>query len=183
MKFEGKPRLPWKRGPRAYEIAQRAGFILETLNASRRGFYSLRRTAELLDISTQPVRDWIRLDQMKRDGPRQQISTRELKRFLGVLIERAEPFDPGKYLDRIEWNRKVPSRPWHKLRWTSFKWPKEENELTPSQLAELIGCHPSLIRKAIQAGEVIAQRSVVEQRTLSAALVGFATRRRAQSRA
>ena len=152
------PRLPWKRGPRAWEIAQRADAILETLNNSRRGFYSLRRTAKLLGISTQPVRDWIRLGQLKRDGPRLQISRAELKRFIFELIHRAEPFERENYLDRIELHRKVPNWPWRKLVMADFTWPKGRNLLTPSELAGLIGCHPSLIIKAIIAGRVSAHR-------------------------
>jgi hypothetical protein len=152
------PRLPWKRGPRAWEIVQRADGILETLNDTRRGFYSLRRTAKLLGISTQPVRDWIRLGQLKRDGPRRQISRTELKRFIYELIRRAEPFDPGNYVDRIEHNRKHPSWPWRKLVMADFTWPKGRDLLTPSELAGLIGCHPSLIIKAIMAGRVSAHR-------------------------
>jgi len=87
----GKPRLPWKRGPRAWEIAQRADSIMAALHASRRGFYSLRKAAKLLGVSTQPVRDWIRLNHLKRDGPRQQISRGELKRFVHELTKRAKP--------------------------------------------------------------------------------------------
>ncbi len=159
----GKPRLPWKRGPRAYEIAQRADQILETLEAERREFYSLRRTARFLSVSTQPVRDWLRLGQLKRDGPRRQISRTELQRFIKMLRERAEPFDPGNYVLRIEHNRRVQSWRWRKLGTAQFIWPKECQALTPSELAGLIGCHPSLIRKAIHAERIRGHRPIPER--------------------
>lgn len=150
----GKPRLPWKRGPRAYEIAQRADEIRESLRASRLGFYSLRRTARLFGVSTQPIRDWIRLGQLKREGPRRQISREQLARFLNNLEERAEPFDPVNYVRRIEHNRKIGSWQWRKLSEARFEWPKKCKTRTPSELARLIGCHPSLIIKAIYARRV-----------------------------
>ena len=154
----GKPRLPWKRGPRAYEIARRADFILENINASRRGFYSLRKASKLLGISTQPIRDWIRLGHIKREGPRRSISRTELARFVIKLAERAEPFDTWNYVRRIEDNLKVGSWPWRKLGTAQFAWPKESEWRTPAQLARLIGCHPSLIIKAIYAGRITAFR-------------------------
>jgi hypothetical protein len=149
----GRPRLPWKRGPRAWEIAQRAHSIFETLNASRRGFYSLRRTAKLLGISTQPVRDWIRLGHLKREGPRGQIAKGELGRFLGELERRAEFFEPWNYLDRFP-----PTRPFKKLGRVRFVWPKDRKALNPSELAALAGCHPSLVLKAIRSGELRGRR-------------------------
>jgi hypothetical protein len=149
-----KPRLPWKRGPRAYEIGQRAHQILENINASRRGFYSLRRTAKLFGVSTQPIRDWIRLGQLKREGPHRQISRAELVRFLNKLFDQAEPYDSNNYILRIERNRKNGYWQWRKLSTARFEWPKEYETRTPSQLARLIGCHPSLIIKAIYAGRV-----------------------------
>ena len=157
-KRRGALKLPWKRGPRAWEIAQRAESILEAMESSRKGFYSLRRTAKLLGISTQPVRDWIRLGQLKREGPRRQIIRSELKRFVMSLVSRAEPYDPENYLDRIEHHRKVPSWRWRKLVTAKFTWPKGTAGLNPSQLAGLVGCHPSLIRKAIHAGRLSGRR-------------------------
>jgi hypothetical protein len=157
-KRRGVLRLPWKRGPRAWEIAQRAESILEALSLSRREFYSLRRTAMLLGISTQPVRDWIRLGQLKREGPRRQITRSELRRFLMLLVRRAEPYAPENYLDRIERHRKVPRWRWGKIVTARFDWPKGIVSLKPSQLAGLVGCHPSLITKAIRAGRLIGQR-------------------------
>jgi hypothetical protein len=152
-KRKGKPRLPWKRGPVAWEIAQRADSILETLNGSRRGFYSLRRTAKLLGISTQPVRDWIRLGYLKCEGPRGWIAKGELGRVLGDLEQRAEPFDPRNYLERIP--RKYSFR---KLGRVRFVWPKDRKTLNPKELAALAGCHPSLVIKAIRCGNLRGRR-------------------------
>jgi hypothetical protein len=154
----GKPRLPWKRGPRAFEIAQRAEEILEVLNTSHRGFYSLRRTAKILGVSTQPARDWVRLGYLKRKGPRHQISRAEIESFVRMLAERAEVFDTWNYVNRIERNRKVPSWPWRKLITAKFIWPVGCEMLRPNKLAELIGCHPSLIIKAIKVDRVRGYR-------------------------
>lgn len=150
----GKLRLPWKRGPRAYEIALRADEIRERLNASRRGFFSLRGVAKLFGVSTQPVRDWIRFRQLNRERPRHQVSRAELFRFLEKLEKKAEPFDPYNYVRRIADNCKTGTWQWHKLSDAEFDWPKENETRTPSELARLIGCHPSLIIKAIYAGRV-----------------------------
>jgi hypothetical protein len=150
---KGISRLPWKRGPRAWEIAQRADVVLDTLNAGRRGFYSLRRTAKLLGISTQPVRDWIRLGQLRRDGPRRQISRNELKQFVYKLVHRAESFDPENYLDRFPL-----TFPFKKLGDARFVWPKGRKALNPRALAILAGCHPSLILKAIHCGRLRGRR-------------------------
>lgn len=147
-----KPRLPWKRGPRAWEIAQRADSILETLHASRRGFYSLRRTAKLLGISTQPLRDWIRLGYLKREGPRGQIAKGELLRFLVWLQQRAEQFDSLIYQQRLP-----QTYPFRKLSYASFVWPKDRKALNPQELAALTGCHPSLVLKAIHEGRLRAR--------------------------
>ena len=153
----GKPRLPWKRGPVAFEIALRAEVIKARLADHPRSFLSLRETSKILGISTQPVRDWVRLGHLKREGPRSQFARTELERFVGWLEERAERFDSSNYLERIQRHRTVPM-PWHKLATAQFKWPKGRDLLTPSELAALIGCHPSLILKAIAAGQVNAHR-------------------------
>jgi hypothetical protein len=149
----GKPRLPWKRGPVAWEIAQRADSILETLNASRRGFYSLRRAAKLLGISTQPVRDWIRLGHLKRAGPRGRIARGELGRFVGEMERRAEFFEPENYLERLPH-----TYPFKKLSRSSIVWPKGRKTLNPMELAGLIGCHPSLVLKALHCGRLHGRR-------------------------
>jgi hypothetical protein len=154
----GKPRLPWKRGPRAWEIAQRGESILSALDSSHRGFYSLRRAAKLLCISTQPVRAWIRLGHLKLGGPRRQISRETLRRFVIDLQRRAEPFDSYNYVNRFACNQKTLSRRWGKFFYVRFKWPKEKNALSPLELAKLVGCHPSLVIKAIRAGKVFGHR-------------------------
>jgi hypothetical protein len=136
----------------AWEIVQRADSIFETLNASRRGFYSLRRTAKLMGISTQPVRDWIRLGHLKREGPRGQIERGEIERFIGWLERRAEPFDPYNYLERLP-----AAYSFKKLYAADFEWPKGRKALNPRELAALTGCHPSLILKAIRKGRLRAR--------------------------
>jgi len=150
----GKPRSPWKRGLRGFDVAQRSGEILEYLDASRRGFYSLRKTAKIFGVSTQPIRDWIRLGYLKREGPRCQISKAGLMRFVKMLGEKAEPFDPYNYVRRIERNRKISCWRWRKLSEARFEWPKEYETRTPTELARRIGCHPSLIIKAIREGYI-----------------------------
>jgi transposase len=131
---------------------------LAVLQTSRRGAYSLRAAATVLGVSTQPVRDWIRLGWLKRDGPRQQISRSELRACVQKLKLRATRFDPDGYCQRIELNRKIPSSPWRKIFHADFDWPKNRDELSPPELARLIGCHPSLINKAIRSRRLAAKR-------------------------
>jgi hypothetical protein len=145
----GKPGLPWKRGPAAWKIASNSEEIKIQLYVQPRKFLSLRKTAKLFGVSTQPIRDWVRLGHLKREGPRRQIALGELERFIGWLKKRAEPFDPQNYLERLPL-----ITPFQKLRRAQFVWPKDRNALNPQELAALAGCHPSLILKAIHCGRL-----------------------------
>jgi hypothetical protein len=140
----GRPRLPWKRGPAAWKIKSAASEIKIRLANEKWNFFGLRRAARILNVSTQPVRVWIRSGQLKRTGPRGRITKVELGRFIDFLVKRAVPFDPENYLQRLP-----PTYPFKKLRDARFVWPKGREALNPPELACLIGCHPSLIRKAI----------------------------------
>jgi hypothetical protein len=97
----GRPRLPWKRGPAAWEVAKRAEEILELLSSNKRRFLSLRRAASILGISTQPLRDWTQRGYIRRNGPRLQYGKDELCRFVKLLEKRATPFGPHGYLERL----------------------------------------------------------------------------------
>lgn len=154
----GKPRLPWKRGPIAWEVGCRANKILEALAQSPRRFFSLRRASAILGVSTQPLRDWIKLGYLRRDGPRLQISKDELSRLVNWLAKRAEPFEEENYVRRFSSRHSRPGLPFAKLDRAQFAWPKDQAALTPPRLARLIGCHPSLIIKAIHCGEFRARR-------------------------
>jgi len=142
--------LPWTRGPAAHEIACRAGQIRETLAASTRKYHSLRATARLFGVSTQPVRDWIRLGHLTRDGPRnKRISSAEILRFLDLLAHRARRPPPAH-----------PRAPFQKLADARFSWPGGTPYLKPSELAALAGCHPTLIRKALLSGRLWGRQRV-----------------------
>jgi len=145
------PRLPWKRGPSAWEVGQRATLIRKCLEDNRRQFFSLRRSAKLLGISTQPLREWIKKGHIKRTGPRQQIAKEEISRFLLWLEEKAEPYSMLSRVNRFCNRPDYSFRPFDKLRTARFVWPKGRKALSPSELAALIPCHPSLITKAIKA--------------------------------
>lgn len=145
--------MPWKRGPAAWKVATAAEGILSELAETRRGFFSLRRAARLLKLSTQPLRDWISRDYLKRDGPSLKISRKELCRFVKLLQERAEPFDSSRYLERLHWKRGFPPRPFEKLQSARFVWPKGRPALTPTEIAKIVGCHSSLIVKAIRSDD------------------------------
>lgn len=149
-KRRGSPKLPWKRGPVTWEVGCRADEILGELARCPCRFLSLRRAARFLGVSTQPLRDWIRLKYLKRDGPRRQIHKDELCRFVKLLQERAEPFGSDGYLERLHRKRKRPPRPFEKLSSARFAWPKGRTALNPKELAQIVGCHPSLIVKAIR---------------------------------
>lgn len=144
------PRLPWKRGPAAWTVACRASEVMEAIHRSPRGYFSLRQSARLVGLSTEPLRDAIQRNFLKRDGPRKQISKQELCRFVSWLEERALPYDALKYLERIHRNQRNRRYDFKKLRTAEFVWPRERKALTPAELAKLIGCHSSLIVKAIR---------------------------------
>lgn len=160
----GKPRLPWKRGPAAWNVARHADQILKALAETRRGFFSLRRAARLLGVSTQPLRDWIMREDLKREGPGRKISKHELSRFVKWLKDRAEPFDSRRYLKRLHRKLNGPPARFDKLRSARFAWPQGRKALSPKEIAQLVGCHPSLILKAI-ASHGFFQRLRPQRRT------------------
>lgn len=151
------PRLPWKRGPAAWDIVTRAGEIRLKLSQEQKCFLSLRGTARLLGVSTQPIRDWTQRGYLNPSGKRRLIHKSEINRFVDWLCQRSSPFDSDRYLERIYRNN-WPRFPFRKMQVCRFIWPKYCRALTPKQLSELVGCHPSLIVKAIQAGEVQGER-------------------------
>jgi hypothetical protein len=131
--------------------------IRESIGCNPAKFYSLRKTARLLGVSTQPIRDWLRRGYLCRDGPRRQFSAVELLRFLDWLQPRVRPFEAGDYLKRI--CRKFGSgNLWLKLSHSRFVWPQARPSLTAKELGVLIGCHPSLILKAIAGSELFGRR-------------------------
>ena len=133
----GKPRLPWKRGPAAWKVASRADDVRDRITAWPKSFVSLRQAARLLGVSTQPIRDWIRLGHLKREGPRQQINKCELEWVLVWLCERAEPYPAENYTERLFRKRKRPPDRFETLRRAQFLWPTGRQALTPCELAEL----------------------------------------------
>lgn len=145
----GKPRLPWKRGAAAWQVARTADAIRARLARQPRSFLSLRQTAESFGISTQPVRDWVRLKHLRRTGPRSRFARTELERFLGWLEARAEPFASENYTARFAHKPGRWPRPFGCLHRSQFLWPAGKNALAPRELAGLVGCHPSLVIKAL----------------------------------
>lgn len=145
----GKPRLPWKRGPAAWKIRLNADDLKIRIGAEKRNFFSLRKTARLLNVSTQPLRDWLRWGDLKREGPRKQIARNEVLRLIAWFEGCAQPFDSQNYLDRLP-----PTWPFKKLGRIRFEWPKGRKALNPRELAALAGCHPSLVIKAIRSGRL-----------------------------
>jgi hypothetical protein len=148
-------RLPWRRGPAAFAVAQRASEILAALAGQRRRHLSLRATARVLGVSTQPVRDWVRDGHLCRVGPRGRFTRQEVEDFVQWLAAEAEPFPWQQRAARFRRGRGEPSREERRptLELASFVWPARQPALTPGQLADLIGCHPSLIVKAIRASQ------------------------------
>lgn len=146
---------PWKRGPVAWQIGTRADDILKTLRQQKRRFLSLRRTAAMLDVSTQPVRDWICSGWLKADGPRGQIAATELRRFVCWLDRHATFYDMGQRSGRFRGGRDAVPLRHGTLARSTFSWPRNEKTLRPRELARRIGCHPSLIGQALRDGRVM----------------------------
>lgn len=157
-KRKSSPRLPWKRGPAAWGVATRAEGIRLKLSQEKKCFFSLRKTARILGVSTQPVRDWTKRGYLNHSGERHLYHKNEITRFVEWLCKRSSPFESDQYLERIYRKSDQPVYPFRKLRSSRFIWPKYRGALTPRELSELVGCHPSLIVKAIQAGEVQGER-------------------------
>jgi hypothetical protein len=153
-----RPRLPWKRGPAAWKIWLDADEIKIRISAEQRNFFSLRKAARLLNVSTQPVRDWIRLGYLKREGPRGQIARAGLERFVGWFEEKAKSFEMNCRRERFHRHLGRPPHPFEKLRSARFVWPKGRTSLTPKELSSLIPCHPSLVVKAIHASWRLGRR-------------------------
>ncbi len=144
--------MPWKRGPAAWRVVRNSDEVRGRLALLRPQFLSLRQAAWAMALSTQPVRDWLRLGYLRRDGPRGRISKVELARFLGWLATHAEPFDSEILRDRLLGKRRRFPMAYDRLHHARFLWPKGRRALTPGEIAGLIGCHPSLIIKAIRSG-------------------------------
>lgn len=153
-----RPRLPWKRGPVAWKVACNYERILQDLSASRRCFYSLRGVARLFDLSTQPIRDWTKRGCLVRDNCRLMYGRGELSRFVSWLAQRAQPFDPESYTNRLYPNSDRPVGPFTKLRRSQILWPKGRPTLSPTEIAILAECHPSLVRKALRTERLRGQR-------------------------
>jgi hypothetical protein len=145
-----RPRLPWKRGPAARQVAINEAEVLKRLEASPRHFFSLRCAANIFGLSTQPLRDWSKREYLKRDGPRFQISKHEIQRIVGRFAEKAGPFDMRTRRERFHRHLTQLPRAFGKLASARFLWPKGRTALTPKELSNLIRCHPSLIVKAIK---------------------------------
>ncbi len=161
-----KKRLPWKRGPVAGKIVAERTEILESIRGHRRRFISLRQAAKLLGVSTQPVQDWIRLGYLKREGQRKLISREELERFVVWLVahDGDEGFEPSELIHRIHGESRYGPRRFAKLEKAKISWHPSIKALTPPELARLVGCHPSLIRKAITEGHLGAKPKAVKRK-------------------
>jgi len=165
-KRKSSPRLPWKRGPVAWKLANNAAEILKRLGTSPRRFFSLRRAANILGISPQPLRDWIKREHIKREGQRSQISKAELSRLVTWFAAKAEPFEMESRSERFHRHVDRQPRRFETLRSARFAWPKGRSALTPKELSAQIGCHPSLITKAIRAYGLGRRKSPLRSKTL-----------------
>ena len=161
LKGRGKPRLPWKRGPVAGQIAQRQEAIRERLEKSPKGFFSPSAAAKLFGVSPHPIRAWIKSQFLVPDGPRGQLSRSQLLACLARIGKEAKPFDPRQLAERFHRKKGRPV-PYAKLRSVNFDWPKDKRTLSPPEIGRLVNCHPSLVIKAIR--ELIADHPREERR-------------------
>ena len=139
---------PWECRPLAYEVACRAEVIAECGEREPQRFLSLRSVARLLGVSTQPVSDWIEAGHLHRSGRQNRVSREELRRFVRGLDLNAVEFDDVREA-RFHAKRRREPRPFDKLRNARFFWRKGRKALAPVEQAKLVGCHPSLILRAI----------------------------------
>jgi len=153
-----KSRLPWKRGPAAWQVKCRAAEILHRIATSTQRPVSLRAAARLFGLSTQPLRDWVRCGYLKPIRPGWPFALEELRRFVLWLQEYAAPFDSANYVRRFFGRRGAPPYEFQKLAATQIVWPTSRTALRPRELAQLVGCHPSLVVKAITMRAVRGRR-------------------------
>jgi hypothetical protein len=153
-----KPRLPWKRGPAAWKVKCQADAILQRVATSTQRPLSLRAAARLLGLSTQPLRDWLSYGYLKPTCSGGPFALEELRRLVLWLQKHAQPFDPANYVRRFFGRRVPPPYPFQKLATTQIVWPARRTALTPRELAHLVGCHPSLVVKAITIQAVRGRR-------------------------
>lgn len=130
------------------------------LEGQPKKFLCLRLAGEYLNCSMQPLREWVREGVIQANGPRGQIPVSELvalvRRFESLRLH--QKFDPSAPAKRF-YKRGTPRRrPFSKLFKAEFDWPKGKKELIPSELAALVGCHPSFIILAIKEGYVPGHR-------------------------
>ncbi len=153
-----KSRLPWKRGPAAWEVKCRAAEILPRVAASAQRPVSLRAAACLLGLSTQPLRDWVRCGYLTPTRPGGPFALEELRRFVLWLQRHAAPFASANYVRRFFGRHRTPPYEFQKLATTQIIWPTSRTALAPRELAQLVGCHPSLVVKAITMHAVRGRR-------------------------
>lgn len=87
-----------------------------------------------------------------------------------MLMQRAKPFDMTRRVERFHRHLERPPYPFFKLHSARFVWPKGRTALTPKEFSALIGCHPSLITKAIHAYRWIGfgrRKSPLRRKTVS----------------
>lgn len=158
---KGKARLPWKRGPAAWQIAQRREAIRERLEKSPKSFFSPAAAAKLFGVSPQPIRAWVGSKFLIPDGPRGQLSRSQLLACLARIGKEAKPFDQQQLAERFH-RKKGRPMPYAKLRSVDFPWPKKKPTLSPPEIGRLLNCHPSLVIRAIR--ELIADDPSEEHR-------------------
>lgn len=141
------PRSFWKRGPAAFELSKRAYSILESLSSQKKHFLSLRRSASELSVAHTTLTRWVEDGIIRREGPGGKIAVEELKRFLQDLERKSKPPPPksSRFKKRYFWSFQI-------LAEAKFVWPVGQPSLTPTELADLIGCHASTIRRALSEG-------------------------------
>lgn len=145
-----------RRGPAIWRVWDRRQEIDQQLKAAPPFFFSLRKAAAVLGVSTQPLRDWVRDGLLRSSGQRLSFSKADLQSFLRRLAKEMANQEWKHREDRLVAERR--RRPPSKLRRAEFDWPRGRAALTPAELAALVGCHPSLIRKMLDKGQL--QRSL-----------------------
>ncbi len=149
---------PWLKGPVAWEVRLRAPLIRERMQAEKERCLSLRQVAEALGISTQPARLWIKEGWLPATGPRGRVKVEDLLEFTAWLEKNARPYRMEDSAARFAGQDESGPSPFRKLYRSQFSWDPARAVLTPPELADRIGCHPSLIVKAIRAGFIQAKR-------------------------
>lgn len=151
-------------GPAAFDLASRASFVLAELGQQKRAFIGLRRAAKVLRVSHHTLLLWRNRGLIRREfipvhpgsplsRPHPKYRVSDLVKLVELIGERVQvrPSPVLRFGNQ-------PKAPFAVLADSKFEWQRNEKALSPREIANQIGCHPSTIIRAIMSENVRGRR-------------------------